>query len=332
MRVQIWSDVSCPWCYLGKRRLARALEQWEAEGGEPVEVVYRPIQLAPDAPLDTLPLSEEERRSYGVHSTEQVSGYIAEVAAGSGADFTWRPSSKPNTFDAHRLLAHALEEGGWRSQGRLKEGLLRAHFLRGEDVSKRAVLEAVAADAGLSGAAQVLDSGRYVGRVRTWSTIGALSGVKVAPTFVAANHALPGAQPVAALISLFASARDGDDTERSPVRAYRLAEGLLEVNDPLGALHILEPALEKHGDESSLQLLAARSYFGSGQLGRARDVLERLVERDPTDDYARFLLGRTMERANDHPEALRHFRVAMALSPSPEYSQAMARVTTRIDA
>ncbi|WP_018222363.1 DsbA family protein [Salinispora pacifica] len=332
MRVQVWSDVICPWCYLGKRRLVRAIKQWEAEGGEPVEVVYRPIQLVPDAPRHTLPLSEEERRSYGVHSADQVGGYIAEVAADSGDEFTWRPSWKPNTFDAHRLLAYALEEGGWRCQGRLKEGLLRAHFLRGEDVSRHAVLEAAAAEAGLSGAAQVLGSGRYIGRVRTWLTIGALSGVKVAPTFVAANHALPGAQPVAALISLLGSARDGDDTEGSPVRAYRLAEGLLAVNDPLGALHILEPALEEHGDESSLQLLAARSYFGSCQLGQAREVLEHLVDRNPTDDYARFLLGRTMERVNDRSEALRHFRVAMALSPSPEYAQAVARVTTRIGA
>ncbi|PZM94553.1 MAG: disulfide bond formation protein DsbA [Actinobacteria bacterium] len=332
MRVEVWSDVSCPWCFLGKRRLARAIAQWEADGGEPVEVIYRPFQLAPDAPLETEPLTEEERRAYGVHTAQQVTGYIAEVAADTDEEFTWQPAWKPNTFNAHRLLAYALDEGGWQLQGKLKERLLRAHFLRGQDVSKQHVLEAVAAEVGLTDAGQVLDSGRYVGRVRTWRTIGALSGVQVVPTFVVANQALRGAQPVPALLSLFTSANEGGDTDSSPIRAYRVAEALLEVNDPLGALHVLEPALKEHPDVSSLQLLAARAYFASSQLSRARELLEEVVERNPSDDYARFLLGRTLERANNPTEALRHFRIAMALSPSPEYSQAVDRVSTRLSA
>ncbi|HEY8534051.1 MAG TPA: DsbA family protein [Micromonospora sp.] len=332
MRVEVWSDVSCPWCFLGKRRLARAVAQWEADGGEPIEVIYRPFQLAPDAPLETEPLTEEERRAYGVHTEQQVTGYLAEVAADTDEEFTWRPTWKPNTFDAHRLLAYALDEGGWRLQGQLKERLLRAHFLRGADVSKRDVLAGVAAEVGLSDAGRVLESGRYVGRVRTWLTIGALSGVQVVPTFVVADHALRGAQPVATLLSWLTSAVESGETESSPIRAYRVAEALLEVNDPLGALHVLEPALREHPDASSLHLLAARAYFASGQLGRARELLEEVVERYPSDDYARFLLGRTVERANDPAEALRHFRIAMALSPSPEYAQAVARVSAQLSA
>lgn len=334
MRVQVWSDVSCPWCFLGKRRLESALARWESDGGRPVEVVYRPFQLFPDASRETRRLTEEERREYGVHSAEQVTGYLAEVAAGSGTDFTWRPTWKPNTFDAHRLLAAAVDEGGWRLQFALKEVLLRAHFMAGEDISRHEVLIAAADEVGLSVAESVLAAGRYVGVVQTGLNEGALSGVRVVPTFVVDNHALAGAQPVTALLTLLRSAADrgsaGDADGDSPVRAYRLAQALLDAKDPVGALRVLQPVLADYGEESSVRLLAARAYFRSGQLRRARTVLEQLVESEPSDDYARFLLGRTFERESDLDQALRHFRVAMALSPSPDYADAVARTNARL--
>ncbi|MEV0581403.1 tetratricopeptide repeat protein [Nonomuraea sp. NPDC050310] len=111
------------------------------------------------------------------------------------------------------------------------------------------------------------------------------------------------------------------------VDRYRFAERLLAQRDALGALRLLEPLLHEHGDDHGVQLLAARAYYHSAQLGRAREALTALVERDPSDHYARFLLGRTLERAGRAREALPHLRMAAAMAPEPDYSDSVARVT-----
>ena len=88
--------------------------------------------------------------------------------------------------------------------------------------------------------------------------------------------------------------------------------------------------MAEHGDDPAVRLLAARAYFGSAQLGRASETLESLLERTPGDHYARFLLGRSLERANRHPEALPHLRLAAAMSPEPDYLDALRRVENRL--
>ncbi|GAA2809136.1 tetratricopeptide repeat protein [Crossiella cryophila] len=106
---------------------------------------------------------------------------------------------------------------------------------------------------------------------------------------------------------------------------YRWAESLLAQGDPLGALQVLAPLLSTDAT-FSVRLLAARAYYHSAQLGRAETLLTELIESDPTDHYTRFLLGRTLERAGRRPESVRHFRLAAALSASPDYVEALARV------
>lgn len=105
---------------------------------------------------------------------------------------------------------------------------------------------------------------------------------------------------------------------------FRWAESLLAQRDPLGALQVLAPLLTEDA-EFSVRLLAARAYYHSAQLGRAERLLVELTEADPTDHYARFLLGRTLERAGRREEAVRHFRLAAALSPHPDYAEALVR-------
>jgi Flp pilus assembly protein TadD len=110
--------------------------------------------------------------------------------------------------------------------------------------------------------------------------------------------------------------------------AFRSAEERLADRDPLGALALLEPLLDAASDEVSVQLLAARAYFDSAQLRRAEGAFRRVVELDPSDHYARYGLGRTLERINRREEAATHYRMAAAMDPRVEYAEALWRVTS----
>ncbi|MDI2132628.1 tetratricopeptide repeat protein [Yinghuangia seranimata] len=108
---------------------------------------------------------------------------------------------------------------------------------------------------------------------------------------------------------------------------YRWAEQLVEARDPLGALKLIEPVLDDERDNVAVQLLAARAYFGSAQLGRAEATLRRVIELDPRDAWALHALGRTLERAGRGSEAGPYFRLAAAMCPEPEYVTAAWRYT-----
>ena len=102
-----------------------------------------------------------------------------------------------------------------------------------------------------------------------------------------------------------------------------------DAGDPIGAARLLEPIIAAEPGHSDVRLLLARAYFHSAQLGRAEQQLRILVERDPTDHYARFVLGRTLERQSRPAEALTQLRMAAAMHPSQEYEEALARVAAR---
>lgn len=114
------------------------------------------------------------------------------------------------------------------------------------------------------------------------------------------------------------------------VERFRDAERLLNEKDALGSLRLLEPFMEEHGDDPAVLLLAGRAYYHSAQLGRARETLTTLIERDPSDHYARFLLGRTLERAGRPEEALPHLRMAAVMFYEPDYQESVNRVERRL--
>lgn len=127
------------------------------------------------------------------------------------------------------------------------------------------------------------------------------------------------------------------DAEPSPehsgearFHAFRQAEALVERRRPLDALKALEPLLDLESDKPSVQLLAGRAYFHSAQLRRAERAFTRVLELDPTDHYARFVLGRTLQRQSRYSEALTQLRMAAAMHPIPEYLEAIAEVGARI--
>jgi Flp pilus assembly protein TadD len=109
--------------------------------------------------------------------------------------------------------------------------------------------------------------------------------------------------------------------------AYRAAAVLYEAGDPVGAARELEPLMAADPTPKSVLELAGRAYFRSAQLRRAEEAFSRLVERDPSDAYARFALGRTLERQSRRAEAAACYRLAAAMDPKAEYVQALQRVT-----
>lgn len=339
-RMEVWADMACAWAYIGKRRLE------QAELGEDVEIVWRPYVIDPMAPVPSEPLEEELRDPVAegalraFHPAPTPGSALSPASTGdrAGARAGDRPADsgpprgpvwRANTFDAHRVIALARGRGGAALQGAVVERILRAHFVEGSDIGDRATLVALAAEAGLDGMAEALDRGDGADEVRSELLRGKAEGVTTSPTFTVGDTAVSGAQPAEVLADLVRHAAPRRELP-DEVRWLRQAEALLDARDPLGALWILRPLLADHGDDPAVRLLAARAYFGSAQLGRARETLEALLERTPGDHYARFLLGRTLERANLLPEALPHLRLAAAMSPEPDHVDALDRVENRL--
>ena len=134
MRVEIWSDVACPWCYVGTRRFERAVQ----ETGIDVDVVYRSFELDPTVPtgVESPPLVEYLAHKFGDRSRVQAAhARLTEAGVELGIDFRWAGMRRANTFDCHRLLAWALHADGADKQRALKEVLLRAYFTDGQDVA-----------------------------------------------------------------------------------------------------------------------------------------------------------------------------------------------------
>ncbi len=115
-----------------------------------------------------------------------------------------------------------------------------------------------------------------------------------------------------------------------PADAYRQAWQLLQERDPRRAIALLEPALDAEPQSASLRTLRAWAYFQSAQLQRAEGDLTRLVEQSPTDVWARFALGRVLERQSRYAEALPHLRLAAVMSGDLEHEAAVLRVERRL--
>jgi len=120
------------------------------------------------------------------------------------------------------------------------------------------------------------------------------------------------------------------EDETNPLAAFRYAELLVSQNRPLDALAALGPVLEAEPDKSNVLVLAGRAYLGSAQFRRAEAAFTRVLELDPTDHYARFALGRTLQRQSRLTEALTQLRLAVAMNPLPEYQEALGEVSARL--
>ena len=193
MLVEVYSDVVCPWCYIGKRRFETALAQFE--GRDDVEVVWRPFQLDPDAPATPSPVTDAYARKFGgAAKAAELIGHVTTLAAEDGLDFHLDEAQRSNTFDAHRVIWFARHQGG---QDAVKERLLRAYFVEGRDVGDHEALADLAADAGLDRdrVAALLESDEGRADVADEIAQSAELGITAVPTFVFDGQwAVPGAQ------------------------------------------------------------------------------------------------------------------------------------------
>src|SRR6476620_12610003 len=148
MRIEIWSDVVCPWCYIGKRRLEKALTDFPH--ADEVELVWRSFQLdpgAPNVPVETVADSLGRKYGGGPDGGKQMIDRVEAVAAEEGMIWRHHESLRVGTMDAHRLLHLALHDGGPTLQGQLKEALLAAYFVGARNVADHGELRAIAVGA-----------------------------------------------------------------------------------------------------------------------------------------------------------------------------------------
>lgn len=202
MLVEIWSDVVCPWCYIGKRQLEAALALFPH--GDEVTVEWRSFELDPNAPARR-PLSTKEQlaKKYGMSedqaqaATDRVTGVATEV----GLDFRWDEAKSGNTFDAHRLIHLAATHG---LGGAAKEALMAAYFTHGVPIGERAGLEQVAEEVGLDAdeVRAALDEGAFAAEVRADEQLAGELGISAVPFFVIDRAiGVPGAQTPEVLLS-----------------------------------------------------------------------------------------------------------------------------------
>lgn len=194
--LDIFSDPICPWCYIGKTRLDRAIAKHVAEGGvSPFLIRWRPFQLNPDMPAEGMDRKTYlERKFGGPEGAQRVYGHIEQTARGDGLEIDFAKITKtPNTIDAHRLIRWAEVEG---LQGPVVDALFDRYFVQGADISSHETLLAIAEEAGLdrSVIAQLLagDSDREaIVQEDIAAREAGLSGV---PSFIInGKHLIPGA-------------------------------------------------------------------------------------------------------------------------------------------
>jgi predicted DsbA family dithiol-disulfide isomerase len=189
--IQVWSDVICPWCYIGKHRLEKALAGFDHD----VSVTFRAYQLDPTPVPAPMPIKQAIAAKFGSASrAEQMFAHVTTIAAGDGLTLNFDRAIAANTFDAHRLVAWAAGQG---RQLDIIEALQRAHFADGIDVGSRAALAALAGSIGLDAttAFGYLDSGAGVDAVNADLAEARELGITSVPTFVIDyRYAVQGAQ------------------------------------------------------------------------------------------------------------------------------------------
>jgi predicted DsbA family dithiol-disulfide isomerase len=207
MHIDIVSDVICPWCFIGKRRLERALR---TRGDEDVSISWRAFQLNPDMPPGGMPRDAYLAAKFGnPANAARLYATIGEAGAAEGIDFAFeRIRRTPNTRDAHRLIRYAARNGG---AGPLVEALFVAYFTEGRDIGNRGILAAIAGEQGFDPAAvePYLESGAGEQEVIAEDRAARRLGINAVPCFIVdGGYAISGAQEPEFFMPLFDLARN----------------------------------------------------------------------------------------------------------------------------
>jgi predicted DsbA family dithiol-disulfide isomerase len=201
MYIQVWSDVVCPWCYIGKHRLERAVRAF----GRPATIIYRAYQLDPSAVPHPVPLKAALAAKFGGPArVDEMWRHVTAIAAGDGLTLNFDRAVAANTFDAHRLIAWAA---GQDRQADMLDAVQRAHFADGVDIGSHGALARVAGTIGLdeSAALTYLHSSSGADLVHADTAVAHELGITSVPTFVIeGKYAVQGAQEAETLRTAFA--------------------------------------------------------------------------------------------------------------------------------
>jgi len=214
VEIDVWADVVCPWCYIGKHRLEQAV----AESRHPAEVTvtYHAFELDPKVPKgDGRPVLAWLAERYGTDEdgAREMAERPAIMGRPDGVEIDVDAQKRANSFDAHRLVGLALAQGGHALQAAVLERFYYAHFTEGRQIDDHEVLQRVGAEAGLDGRrlSAVLASEEYAAEVRSDEAAAVDIGINAVPFFMANRRvALSGAHSVEVIGQLIQAAFDGD--------------------------------------------------------------------------------------------------------------------------
>lgn len=203
MKIEVWSDIVCPWCYIGKRRLESALADFDHD----VEVEWRSFQLDPTFPRgEAIPVYEGLAKKFGGGNVKEMTERVTELAAIEGLHYDYDHAVMVNTFDAHRITHHAKSQG---LGGEMHERLMRAQLIEGETVNDVDTLVRLAEDIGVEGTREVATSDKYTAEVEADIREARLLGATGVPFFVLdRKYGVSGAQPVEVFASALRQAQE----------------------------------------------------------------------------------------------------------------------------
>ncbi|MCW3071084.1 MAG: oxidoreductase [Bacteroidetes bacterium] len=209
MKVEIWSDIMCPFCYIGKRKFEKALEQFEHKGD--VEIIWKSFQLNPDMETDpgrNINQYLAEIKGWSLEQAKEMNGRVTQMAEAVGLKYDFDKAIVANSFDAHRLIQLAKTKG----KGDLaEERLFKAYFTEGSNIADKETLSAIGTSIGLEPeeVKEVLDSDKFAENVQEDLNESQQIGVRGVPFFVFdRKYAVSGAQESDAFLEVLRKASE----------------------------------------------------------------------------------------------------------------------------
>lgn len=213
MKIEIWSDIMCPFCYIGKRHLEKALEQFESS--TPIEIEWKSYQLDPSIPMhfdEPVNIYEylADRKGISVEKSREMHQQVAEMAEKVGLNYQFDRLVVANSMKAHQLIQLAKEQ---KKDNEIEEKLFEAYFVEGKNLASETELVTIGESVGLEKEAilAALENDEFAYRVRQDTQEGVSLGLKGVPFFVFnRRYGIPGAQPLQVFIDTLRQAAEHD--------------------------------------------------------------------------------------------------------------------------
>jgi len=211
IKVDIWSDVQCPWCYIGKRKFEAGAAEYAAQGGGDVEIEYHSFELAPDTPVDFDGSPADylaQRKGLPMDQVEQMLERVTGIAKSVGLDYDYDHVHQTNTVISHELIHFAKSKG---RQIEMKERLLKAYFINGEHVGRIPDLVEIAAELGYDRdeVTEALESHKFLADVKADVALAQEYGIQGVPFFVIdGKYGVSGAQDASTFANVLAQVQN----------------------------------------------------------------------------------------------------------------------------